>query len=39
MPSQVATCLRLARQFSANPVQVSDLPIAHGPYRFLSRGD
>lgn len=25
MPSQVATCLRLARQFSANPAQVSDL--------------
>lgn len=29
MPSQVATCLRLARQFSANPAQVSDLLIAH----------
>lgn len=29
MPSQVATCLRLARQFSANPAQVSNLRMAH----------
>lgn len=34
MPSQVATCLRLARQFSANPAQVSSLLMAH----FESRG-